>query len=143
MAGKITITADEFAEKHARRLKAAIPDIIAGVNKVTENPMLKAAAKKDKMRANVNAAIDSGKWEAGLRRTTLTGWQAALTGKGTQRISAGIDGAHDKVVNFATQLLSFESTLKSSVDNMPDLNLQDSLARSAAWITGMSKFVRK
>lgn len=143
MASKIKVTPEEFADKHARRLKAAIPDIQAGIAKVTENPTVKAAAKQDKMQSRLNDAIQSGKWAAGLRRVSLEDWKAAITNKGLQRIAAGIDGAKGKVTAFATQLLSYEATVQNEVNAMPDMTLEDSLARSNAWIRRMAQFKRK
>lgn len=143
MPKKISITPQEFQEKHARRLKAAIPDIQAGIAKVTESPTLKAAAKQDKMKNNLNAAIDSGKWAAGLRRVDVTAWKQAFTDKGVGRIAQGIDGAKDKVTNFATQLLAHEAALQTKVQSMNDMTLEDSKARAVAWIDGMSKFRRQ
>ncbi len=139
----ITMTPDEFAEKHARRLKAAIPDMQKGIERVTESPTAKAANKKEKMRANLNNAIDNGKWEAGLRRVSLEDWKKQILGKGLQRVSAGIDGAKDKVTAFAAQLLPFESSLQNTINSMPDLSLEDSVARSTAWIRGMAGMKRK
>ena len=143
MAKKITITPEEFAEKHARRLKAAIPDMIAGVDRVTEAPTLKAAARADKMLANVSAAVQSGKWAAGLKRVSLDDWKKQFKEKGAARVSAGIDGAKDKVTDFASQLLPFQSSLQNEVSKMPDLTLEDSITRATAWIRGMAKFTRK
>ncbi len=139
----ITITAEEFAEKHARRTKAAVDDMRKGIEKITEAPTAKAASKREKMRANLNAAIDSGKWESGLRRVSLDEWKKQILGKGLQRVSAGIDGAHDKIVAFAGQLLEYEKNLQTKVNNMPDLTLEDSVARSSEWIRGMANMKRK
>lgn len=139
----ITITPEEFAEKHARRLKQAIPDMQKGIERVTVNPTEKAAAKKQKMQANLNEALNNGKWEAGLRRVSLEDWKKAILGKGLQRVSAGIDGAHDKVVAFATVLLPFEASLQAKINAMPDLSIQDSVARSTEWIMGMAGMKRR
>jgi hypothetical protein len=139
---KINITASEFAEKHARRLKAAIPDIQAGIAKVTESPTAKAAAKQEKMQARLNEAIQSGKWAAGLRRVSVEDWKKAITEKGLQRIASGIDGARPKVEAFASQLLAHEANLQNAINSMPDMTLEDSIARAQAWIRGMSKFKR-
>lgn len=143
MPKTINITPEEFADKLARRLKAAIPDIQAGIQKVTENPMQKAATKKAKMLQNVTEAVQSGKWEAGLRRVSLDEWKQKFTEKGVNRIAQGIDSSKDKVVAFATQLLEYEKTLKGQIDQMPDLTLEDSLNRMTTWMRGMSKFRRK
>lgn len=137
------LTPQEFAEKHARRLKAATPDMQAGVERVTENPAEKAAAKQDKMRTNINKAIDSGKWAAGLKRTDLAGWKSKMINKGIPRVAAGIDEAQDKVVSFASDLLPYQDRLKGEVDKMPDVTLEDNIQRMTHFVRGMSKFTRK
>ena len=140
---KIKVDAEEFAEKHARRLKGAIEDVRAGVEKVTESPTLKAAAKKTKMLQNLQQSVTSGKWETGLKRVSLEQWKQKTIDKGLGRIAAGVDEAHDKMVAFGAQLLSYESGLKDQVDKMPDLTIEDSINRATSWIRGMAKFERK
>ena len=139
MAG-ITITPEQFAEKHARRLKGAVDDIRAGVMAVTESPTAKAAAKQDKMLARLQEAVQSGKWAARLRAVPLDEWKDKTINLGINRIAAGIDAAHGKQVAFAGKLLPFESNLKTTIDKMPDLTLEDSISRATAWIRGMAKF---
>ena len=140
---KIKVDAEEFAEKHARRLKGAIEDVRAGVEKVTESPTLKAAAKKTKMLQNLQQSVTSGKWETGLKRVSLEQWKQKTIDKGLGRIAAGVDEAHDKMVAFGAQLLAYESGLKDQVDKMPDLTIEDSINRATSWIRGMAKFERK
>jgi hypothetical protein len=137
------ITPDEFVEKHARRLKVAVEDMRRGVERVSESPTVKAAAKKDKMRSNINAAIDSGKWERGLRRVTTEEWKQKMINKGLSRVATGIDEAAPKVRAFASELLPYEDSLKAQVDKMPDVTLEDSINRATFWMRGMAKFSRK
>lgn len=136
------LTAAQFADKWARRLQAAAPDIQAGINRVDQSPTDKAAAKQDKMLQNVTAAIQSGKWAAGLRRVTVSDWKAAAIAKGIPRISQGVTGATGKVTNFATQLLSFQDSLQGKIQSMPDLTLEDSINRMNTWVRGMATFKR-
>ena len=136
----IRVTPDEFVEKHARRTKGALEDLRRGVAAVTEAPGVKAAASADKMRARLVESIDSGKWQRRVGAVTLDDWKTAMLSKGVARVPAGIDAAAGKTKKFATQLLAHETTLKDSVDKMPDLTLEDSIARATAWIRGMSKF---
>jgi len=140
---RIRVTPEEFAEKHARRLKASVEDIRRGIERVTEAPTAKAAAKENKMLANLTAAVSSGKWARRLRAVSLEDWKKAAIDKGVGRIATGIDGAYDKQVAFAGQLLAFEGTLLEKVDKMPDLTLEDSISRMTAWARGMSKFTKK
>ena len=138
----VKVSAAEFAEKHARRLKASLPDIRAGVARVTENPTEKAAAAQDKMIAKLTESVQSGKWARGLRRVTLEEWKSKMIDKGVNRIGAGVDAAMAKTTAFAEELIAFENHLLPTVEKMPDMTIDDSVARAGAWIRGMSEFKR-
>jgi hypothetical protein len=139
----IKITAEEYQEKQARRLKGSLDDIRSGIAKVTESPTAKAALKKDKMLANLTESVNSGRWASRLNAVTVEQWKDKALTKGVDRIPAGIDGAKDKVIAFAQQLLPYEGTLQVQVNAMPDTTLEDSISRATAWMRGMSKFHRK
>ena len=136
------LTAKEFQEKHARRLKAATDDMRRGVERVTESPTEKAAAKKDKMKANINAALDNGKWEAGLKRVSLDDWKTKMLNKGVNRVASGIDEAAPKVEAFAADLLPHIDSVKTKIEKMPDVTLEDNIGRMTAFIRGMADFKR-
>lgn len=137
------VTAQEYQEKQARRLKGSLEDIRLGISKVTESPTKKAAMKQVKMLANLTAAVNSGKWAARLNAVTVEEWKNKALTKGVDRIPAGIDAAKDKVIAFATDLLAFEATAQQKVNGMPDLTLEDSIARATTWMRTMSTFKRK
>jgi hypothetical protein len=139
----IKITPDEFVAKHATRLKASVDDIRKGLEKVTEAPTLKAAAKKDKMKMRINEAIDTGKWETNLKKVGLDEWKNKAINVGVGRIASGIDAASAKVKDFASQLLSYESSLKDKIDKMPDTTLEDRINRMTTWVREMAKFRKK
>jgi len=139
----VRVTPQEFADKHAQRLKGAVEDIRRGVERVTEAPTAKAASKGEKMLANLGEAVRSGKWAARLRAVTLEEWKSKTTEKGIGRIAAGVDAARGKQVAFAEQLFEHENRLLAEVDKMPDLTVEDSISRATAWIRGMAKFVRR
>ena len=134
------VTPEEFADKYARRLKGSISDIKAGVERVTESPTEKAARKADKMKARLVESIDSGKWQAGLKRVTLDEWKDKMINKGLNRISAGVDASKGKVTEFASQLLPHIDAGVEKIKNMPDLTLEDSINRMSEFIRHMSKF---
>ena len=136
------LTAAEFQEKHARRLKAATEDVRKGIDRVTENPCEKAAAKKDKMLSNLTASVNNGKWEAGLKRVSLEDWKKKARDIGVNRIAAGIDGAKDKVVAFAEVLLPHIDRQKAKIAAMPDVTLDDNINRMTSFIRGMADFKR-
>jgi hypothetical protein len=136
------LTPEQFQEKHARRLKASIEDMRQGVERVTQSPTEAAASKKEKFRAGIQEAIDSGKWERGLRRVSLDEWKSKMIDKGLGRVAAGIDAAAPKVREFAAELLPYQDRLKGQIEGMPDISLEDNINRMTTWIREMSKFSR-
>ena len=133
-------TPEEVQEKHARRLKASVPDIISGVGKVTEAPGKKAAAKQEKMKANLVAKIDDGTWARRVGSVSVDDWKAAMINKGAGRIAAGIDGAKDKTIAFYSQLLPAVDAAKAKIANMPDVSLDDNINRVTTYLREMGKF---
>ncbi|KKN26662.1 hypothetical protein LCGC14_0872290 [marine sediment metagenome] len=136
------LTPQQFQEKHARRLKGAVNDIKEGIDRVTENPCEKAAAKQDKMLTNLTAAVQSGKWAAGLKRVDLATWKQKARDIGVNRIAAGIDGAKDKVIKFAEELLPHIDREQAKLAGMPDVTLDDNINRMTSFVRGMANFKR-
>lgn len=132
----------EFQEKHARRLKGSVEDIRKGIDRVTENPCEKAAAKQDKMLTNLTAAVQSGKWAAGLKRVPLEKWKKQARDVGVNRIAAGIDAAKEKVISFAEQLLPHIDRGQEKIKGMPDVTLDDNINRMVSFVRHMGEFKR-
>ena len=137
------ITAQEFAEKHNRRTKAALEDMQAGINKVTIAPSLQAVAKQSKMIANLTASVSNGTWANRLKAVDLTSWKDKMINKGIPRVSGGLDAAVGKVADFASQLLPAIDSAVAKVSAMPDLTIDDSISRASTFIREMSKFTKK
>lgn len=136
------LTSSEFQEKHARRLSQATEDVRKGIQRLTVNPCELAAAKKDKMLQNVTAAIQDGRWENGLKRVSLDDWKNKALNVGVGRIAAGIAAAKDKVIAFADQLLPHIDAGQAKIKNLPDLTLEDNIARMDTFIRHMATFKR-
>ena len=134
------LTAKQAQEKHNRRLKASLEDIRLGIDRVTENPCEKAAAKSDKMLAGITRAVQSGKWSDNLKAVPLSEWKDKFKTKGVPRISAGIDAAAAKTEAFFSQLFPHIDTLQAKIKTMPDLTIDDSIERMNAFCRGMSTF---
>ena len=139
----VKVSADEFAEKWNRRIKGALEDIRKGVEKLDKNPAELAIAKKEKMKARLIEAIDSGKWESGLKKVTLEEWKQKMLRKGISRIPAGADEAVDKVRDFAQQLLPHIEEGLRKIESMPDVTLEDNIRRMEEFIRHMAKFRKK
>lgn len=143
MARKVRVSPAEFVEKWGRRLKAATPDIRAGVERVDVAPTQLAAAKADKMRQRILEAIDSGKWAAGLSRVSLEEWRDQMVNKGLGRIAAGVDAAGPKAESFASEFFPFLDRVLADIDKMPDVTLEDSIQRATEFIRRTSQFKRR
>lgn len=134
------LTAEQFQEKHARRLKESIPDMRAGVERVTVSPTAQAAKKLDKLKANLIKAIDSGKMKRRMEAVSVEDWRSKMLTKGLNRVATGIDEAAPKVTKFAAKLLPYIDKVQAEVKKMPDLTLEDNINRAATMMRGMSKF---
>lgn len=143
MARRVRVDPSQAAEKWGRRLSGATEDIRRGVNAVTEAPTAQAAEKAEKMRAGINAAIDSGKWQRGLRRIDLPTWQRMTLEKGLGRIAAGVSGAQPKMREFFAEVLPYISGVQSELESMPDVTLEDSISRMTHYIRRMAEFQRR
>ena len=136
------LTAQEFQEKHARRLSAAVEDVRKGIDRVTVNPCEQAAAKQEKMLANLTASVNEGRWAAGLKRVSLEQWKDAAKNVGVGRIPAGINAAKGKVIAFAEQLLPHIDAGSAKLKSMPDITLEDNIQRMTTFIRHMADFKR-
>lgn len=133
------VNATEFTEKWQRRLKAAAPDIRRGIERVTESPGVRAAKSKDLMKSRLNAAIDDGTWERRVGAVTTEDWKKAASGKGVDRISAGVDGAQGKVQDMAEKLLVAVDQSVQEVNKVPKGDIEASVNRAATFMRAMNK----
>ncbi len=136
------LTPAQFQEKHARRLTAAVQDVKDGIDRVTVNPCELAAAKQAKMLANLTAAVNDGRWAAGLKRVTLEAWKDKAKNVGAGRIPAGIAAAKAKVIAFAEQLLPHIDAGQAKIANLPDITLEDNINRMVEFTRHMADFKR-
>jgi len=135
--------AKDFAEKWQKNMAGSTAYISKGIDRVTESPMEKAAAKQDKMLNNLNEAVQKGKWKRGLESVTLDEWKKKFKDQGVARIAGGASAAVPKMQRFADQLLPFQDAAKRKIDAMPDTTFEDRLNKSQAWIREMHKFEKK
>lgn len=128
----VKITEAEYAEKWGRKLKGATQDIKRGIERTTINPMDKLVQSKEKMLQRFQTSMGDGTFEAGCRRVSLGQWQALAINKGLGRISAGVDGAGDKMVSFARDFFPHLEAGQRIVAAMPNVTLDDGINRATA-----------
>jgi hypothetical protein len=136
------VTPEQFADKLIRRLSGATADIQQGVQRVTESPTAKAAQKQDKMLNNLTEAVRSGKWANRLKAVSTEEWKDKMVNVGVPRIASGVEAARGKIETFARELLAYQESLQRKVQSMPDLTLEQNIARMTEWVKGMSQFKR-
>lgn len=139
----ITVTPQQYADRWSTGLGQASQKISDGVDAVSQAPAQAAIKNKAKMVQNFTAAVNSGKWETNLGKISLQDWQQAMKTKGIPRIASGAQAANGKMALFAAKLLPFQQTLQNKVKTMPNMTLQDNIARMTTWVTGMSTFQNK
>lgn len=134
------LTAAEIAEKWKRRTQAATTDMQRGIERVTEAPGQKAAAKQEKMKRRLTESIDSGKWAANVSKVSLSDWKAAAINKGVARVSAGVEASAPKMQQFMGELLPHIESGQQMLEQMPDVSDSDNEQRMIAWMRHMRKF---
>lgn len=137
------LTPKQAAEKQVRNLSNSVEDIRRGVDAVTESPMEKAAANSQGYLAGIQRAVQSGKWQAGLRRVTLQTWKENFKSKGIPRIAQGAQAAQAKLEAFYSDFFPFLDTAAADVNKMPKVTLEDSINRASAMIRKIAAYKRK
>jgi hypothetical protein len=136
MAGQ---TPDQIAAQWASRLAGSTQRIKDGVNAVSVAPGQAAARQKDVWAQNVAASKD--KWAGRVASVSLSDWQQAMNEKGSARIGAGAQAAQPKFAQFMGQLLPHIASTKASLPARG--NLDQNIARAAAFARGMATFSRR
>lgn len=136
------LTPQEFADKHARRLSGATQEIQAGVQRVTESPGARAAAKFDKWQAGISDPANQQKWRARVGAVTLEQWKSKMLTTGVPRIASGIEANKDKVAAFAAEFLPHLDAGVEKVRRMPDTTLDSRVQRAVAMMMHNAQFRR-
>lgn len=139
MGEQVKLSAADISEKWGRRGKAAIPDAQAGVARVTVSPAEKAIAKEAKMLANTTQAIQDGRWRKGLEKVSLPEWKEKTIAKMGERMAGGIDAAAGKRQKFDDWLVNRLNAKLPEISKMPDLTLEDGIARMTSMVRHMAE----
>lgn len=107
-----------------------------GVQSTQKDPPRLAVAAQSKLVANFNNAVNSGKWARELSAVSQAAWKQATVDK-AQNYSTGINASAGKYQAAIAPVLAFEAQLQQQIDAMPNVTLQDSIARMTAWATGL------
>lgn len=125
-------TADQATQNWVQHLSAATQQITDGVGRVNRAPGAAAAAQKQRWFARLTASQD--KWARNVAAVPLQEWQQAMINVGIPRIAQGAQAKQGKFTNFMQSFLPYLQQGVARVDAMPNVTLEDSIARSAAMI---------
>jgi hypothetical protein len=121
-----------IASNWAQAMSGAGAKYSAGIQRVTESPMAKAAANVQGYLQGIQDAVASGKWVAGLNRVPLQAWKDAATQTGAQRLASGAAKAKPKVLAFLQAFLPVLQANVNQVRGMPNATYEERKARALA-----------
>lgn len=129
MPEQVRLSAADISKKWNNNLKGSISYIEQGVDRVKEAPTEKAANKQDKMLQHLQEAVNTGRWGAALRKVSLQEWKKLMKEKVRARLAGGVDAAMDKRQAFDKYLVDTLNAVLPEIHAMPDMTLEDSVAR--------------
>lgn len=139
MAG-VRTTPQEATQKWVNRLSGATAEIQAGIDRVTEAPGAKAAAKKQKWIQAVQASQD--KWARNVAAVSLEQWKALFKGVGVQRIAQGAQAKQGKYTQFASEFYPYLDQGVQRVASMPDTTFEERVQKAVAMMRHNHDFKR-
>lgn len=125
----VRLSADRISEKWGRKLKAANPDIQAGIDAMTVDPGERAVAAQGKMLANLQESITNGTWAKRRLQVSKEEWKRITKDKVAKNLSTGVDNAASKRKRFDNWLVGRLNGILPTVAAMSDMTFEDSMAR--------------
>lgn len=133
-------TPDAATAKWVRNISAATPDIQRGVQNVQQAPGVAAAAASQKWINNLTASVN--KWKSRVSSVSLQSWQQSMLNVGVPRIAQGAQQKQGKMLSFQQQFLPYLQAGVQQIDALPNMTLEDGIARATAMIRYNAKFQR-
>ena len=140
MADGVRVSPQDATTKWVNRLGGATADIQAGIDRVTEAPGMKAAAKQQKWLQAVQGSAD--KWKRNVSAVSLEQWKALFKSVGVPRIAQGAQAKQSKYTAFAQQFFPHLAQGISRVSAMPDTTFEERIQRSVAMMRHNHEFKR-
>lgn len=133
-------TSAQAVEKWLANLGQANSRMQSGAMSVQVAPGQAAAAAADKWLARVTQSKDKFKQRVGS--VSLQDWQNSYINVGIPRVSQGAQAKQGKFLSFFDQYLPYLQAGLQTIDKMPNVTLEDGIARATAMIRYNAKFKR-
>lgn len=138
MAKKVTINAEQFAERWQEGLQGASAKIEAGINAVNTAPGQSAAQQADVWMQRLQDSKE--KWKKNVAAVSLEDWKQAAIEKGIPNLQASLNLGRNKVMKAAGKLIPAINNALAS-PNMPKRGA--TIEQNVARVTFMAKELRK
>lgn len=123
-------SANAVAQRWAQRMAQSTDAYKRGIQSVQVSPTELAAQNADGYLAGVQEAVNSGKFQAALRRVSNAAWQQAAIVKGAPRLATGASAAQPKVESYLNEALPMIEQFRSRVKQMPGRTREERMQRS-------------
>jgi hypothetical protein len=133
----MAMSPEESLKRFQQRASAASGDYKAGIQRVSENPMEKAASRQDQYLAGIQEAVASGRWAAGLRSTSLEGWKAQASTKGASNFATGVQNLSARKSRNMVNNFRIVNAVAEQVRALPDVSFEDRINRMVAQVRTM------
>lgn len=124
-----------WANNYEKGMNNAQEKYKQGIGRVVDNPMAKAAQKKDKAVANYTRSAD--RMAAKLLATPMERWKNNATTTGAERLVSGAKKARPKLQAYISEYGPQIQALRDRVDAMPSDSDADKEQRMLEWTRGM------
>lgn len=136
----VRLSPSDATQKWVNNLSGATANIQAGIDRVTEAPGQKAAAKQQKWIQAVQASQD--KWKRNVAAVSLEQWKSLFKTVGVPRIAQGAQAKQSKYTNFANQFFPHLEQGVAKINSMPDTTFEERINRSVAMMRHNHTFQR-
>lgn len=109
----------------------------AGVNGFTGDWAGATKSQQGVMLSNINQAVTSGRWAAGIDRVGTAGWKSRTVAK-VGNYTNGYTSGKDAYLAAAQKLYPYIAQGQQQVKQMPKGSLADAKARASFWIDYMA-----
>jgi len=113
-------SADRWAGQQIKNAVDAADDWLDGVKNPSRNPIDAAIAAKDKFLDRLKQALDAGKWEKGLAKSSQAEIIEIATKVGTGAYSTGVSARESKIKRVVGELQPLVQGVSDTIQAMPD-----------------------
>jgi hypothetical protein len=121
-----------WVDQQVRHAKSASADWLEGIKNPRRDPIQAALDKKEKFLDRLKAALDAGKWEKNLKKSSLAEIVEIATKVGTGAYETGIEARLGKITRVVNELQPKVQAVSDAIQALPDKTDSDRANRLLA-----------